>query len=91
MQGGELFSFVKNVAGPLEHTLRICSSFGQSYIALEQAFFALFYFISIIIMLWVLILPPKVRPFVIKIYVLYLKAISGIKLQELTFSQAQFE
>ena len=42
-----------------------------------KAFLALFYFISVIIMLWVFILSPRVGLFVIKIYALCLGALSG--------------
>jgi len=53
-----------------EHTHGICSSSGQRYIAVDQGFFAPFYFISMTnfyILLWVFIIPPRERLFVINV------------------------
>ena len=60
--GGELFCFGNDFAGSWGHTHGIYSTFDQWYIALDQSFFAPFYFISVPnfdIMLWVFIFPPR--------------------------------
>ena len=65
---GELFSFENDIAGSRGHTHGICSTFGRWYIAIDQSFFAPFYFISVPnfdIMLWVFILPSREGLFVI--------------------------